>query len=938
MGGIIWKINVNKQGDIFVGTDGCGIYKSTNEGESWVEANSGVTDLITMSIDFNSAGHIYIGSNQGNIFKSIDNGVSWTHIKGGLTKVYSLVINDSDVIFATSYSGSVFRSTDDGENWTELNSGLTNLQTFRIVINNSGHLFVGTRYGGIFRSQNNGDSWTDSNEGLTSLNIRCLTVDDLNNIYVGTLDAGIFRSQDNGNSWNAINSGVTDLWIYCLYVNSSGALLAGTLNGMYKSTDQGDNWTLKNAGLYEPRTVSISCSATNIYLGTNNGVFRSSDGGENFIPKNNDLDIRGSIWSLATSYSGDIFAGTCAGSIFRSTDQGNEWNYVSSGFNLAGGIYSMCINSDGHIFADFCGSGIIRSEDNGNTWIQTGSLSGYARSIAFSENSGSLFAGTTWGVFKSLNSGVNWSEMILQPGIPCLFIDTQGYIYAGDNGGNIYKSIDDGQNWDEYVIANVGGVTDIAQDISGLFYVSILGGGVYKSEDNGITWIELNTGLQNTQVYALIFDGDSDLYAGTYGSGVFKLDKRNNQWDSFNNGLTNLYVLSLALDSEKNIYVGTDGGGVFRSVELTTAYNNPESAVYDPTRDCYFVSNKGDGKIIKVDVNNTSTKSVLNSDLTSVRGLCIMGNTLVAAADEGVVFIALPAGTVLQTVAIPGMGFLNDVTWDDTQYVYVSDAQTGMIYKINKDDYTYSTLATGLSSPNGLYYDGANNRLINVPMITNAPILAISLSDGAVTTLKTTTLSNPDGIARNMLGEWYISYWGVNTSANIGTIHKFASDFSGDPLEVSSPHAGPADIFFRTLTATGKVIDAEDAKANTGVLVIPNFNGNTVNFLSLTNLSNYESEVYIPHYVSLKQNYPNPFNPITTINYQLLNQSDVVITIYDISGRKVRELINGNESAGYKSVMWNSRDDYGQMVSGGAYFYNLQTGDYNQTRKMILLK
>lgn len=141
-GGIIWKINVNKQGDIFVGTDGCGIHRSTNEGESWVEVNSGVTDLYIMSIAFNSAGHIYIGSNQGNIFKSIDNGASWTHIKGELNSVYSLAINDSDDIFASSWGGGVFRSTDNGQNWSEINSGLTNLNTWALAINDSGHLFV----------------------------------------------------------------------------------------------------------------------------------------------------------------------------------------------------------------------------------------------------------------------------------------------------------------------------------------------------------------------------------------------------------------------------------------------------------------------------------------------------------------------------------------------------------------------------------------------------------------------------------------------------------------------------------------------------------------------------------------------------------------------------------------------------------------------------
>ncbi len=378
------------------------------------------------------------------------------------------------------------------------------------------------------------------------------------------------------------------------------------------------------------------------------------------------------------------------------------------------------------------------------------------------------------------------------------------------------------------------------------------------------------------------------------------------------------------------------GGGTAEGVmtlnAVTADFNNPESAVYDPNNDCYYISNTGDGKIIRVDANDTNSKSVLNNDLTSIRGLCIIGNVLVAAADEGVVFIALPAGTTIQTVVIPGMLFLNDVTWDGTQFVYVSDTQTGMIYKINKDDYTYSTLATGLNSPNGLYYDETNNRLINVPMIPNAPILAVSLPAGAVTSIRTTTLSNPDGITRNMFGEWYISYWGDNS------VYRFNSDFSGDPVEVSSSQAGPADIYFRTLTATGKVSNATEIQANAGVLVVPNFNGNTVNFLNLTDLSNNESEEYIPQYLSLKQNYPNPFNPNTTISYSLPNESAVTITVYDVLGKEINQLISQIKPQGNHSVEWNGNDNFGNPVSAGIYLYQIQTSDFIQTKKMVLMK
>jgi hypothetical protein len=419
---------------------------------------------------------------------------------------------------------------------------------------------------------------------------------------------------------------------------------------------------------------------------------------------------------------------------------------------------------------------------------------------------------------------------------------------------------------------------------------------------------------------------------GNFSGSTVNLPNQNIERVDFNGGVTpETITINYTVTFSASIGGGT-AVGVLTLNAVTPDYNNPESAVYDATNDCYYISNTGDGKIIRVDANDTNSKSVLSSDLTSIRGLCIIGNTLVAAADEGIVFIALPIGTIIQTVVIPGMLFLNDVTWDDSQYVYVSDTGTGMIYKIKIDDYTFSTLAVGINTPNGLFYDGANNRLICVPFIQNAPILTVSLPAGVVTSIRTTTLSNSDGIARNMFGEWYISYWGDNS------VYRFNSDFSGDPVEVSSSQAGPADISFRTLTATGKVSNATEIQANTGILVIPNFNGNTVNFLNLTNLSNYETEVYIPQYFSLKQNYPNPFNPSTTIRYGLEKNSYVKVEIFDISGKLLSTLHNNNQTQGWHSVIWNGTNQKGKQMPAGLYLSKITVGNESKTTKMMLLK
>ena len=88
----------------------------------------------------------------------------------------------------------------------------------------------------------------------------------------------------------------------------------------------------------------------------------------------------------------------------------------------------------------------------------------------------------------------------------------------------------------------------------------------------------------------------------------------------------------------------------------------------------------------------------------------------------------------------------------------------------------------------------------------------------------------------------------------------------------------------------------------------------------------------------LKDNYPNPFNPSTLINYELPSDGLVNITIYDMMGRIVSNFVNEKQSAGYKTLQWNATNHYGQSVSAGVYIYTIKAGDFNKTRKMILLK
>ncbi|MCG8608512.1 T9SS type A sorting domain-containing protein [bacterium] len=89
---------------------------------------------------------------------------------------------------------------------------------------------------------------------------------------------------------------------------------------------------------------------------------------------------------------------------------------------------------------------------------------------------------------------------------------------------------------------------------------------------------------------------------------------------------------------------------------------------------------------------------------------------------------------------------------------------------------------------------------------------------------------------------------------------------------------------------------------------------------------------------ALHQNYPNPFNPSTEIRYEVAEAVDVSLTIYDLLGRKVRDLVKGKQSAGPYAVQWDGRDERGRQVASGVYLLRLTAGSLSRSRKMLLMR
>lgn len=103
-------------------------------------------------------------------------------------------------------------------------------------------------------------------------------------------------------------------------------------------------------------------------------------------------------------------------------------------------------------------------------------------------------------------------------------------------------------------------------------------------------------------------------------------------------------------------------------------------------------------------------------------------------------------------------------------------------------------------------------------------------------------------------------------------------------------------------------------------------------------LTEMQSQSPIPHEYALDQNYPNPFNPATVIAFSLSAIAEVQLDVFDILGRRVTTLADGELEAGVHRVIWDGRDEEGAAVASGIYFYRLRSDKFTQTRKMLLLK
>jgi photosystem II stability/assembly factor-like uncharacterized protein len=328
---------------LYAGTNGSGIFKSTDGGTNWrVALNTGLmaTHITALVIEPQAPGTLYAGVEGSGIFKSMDGGAGWVRSMPGLD-VAAVVIDphDTGTVYAAT-SESVFKSEDGGTNWRAVNSGLpAGVGSLAIDPQNPRTVYAGA-FSGVFKSTDGGASWSAASSGLLGFVFQ-VAIDPQNTstIYAatyacaGSCNSGVFKSADGGLTWRAPDyrlgadgccSTVTAL---AIAPSEPSTLYAGTgdMNGtggsIWKSTNGGFGWLRLRWSIFDDvcaLAVDPQNSGT-VYASGCGSMFRSTDGGASWSAADAGLTAPVSVLAIDPQDTNKVYAGTFGGGVFAIT-------------------------------------------------------------------------------------------------------------------------------------------------------------------------------------------------------------------------------------------------------------------------------------------------------------------------------------------------------------------------------------------------------------------------------------------------------------------------------------------------------------------------------------------------------------------------------------------------------------------------------------------
>ena len=475
----------------------------------WNKASNGLSNLQIKSLVAVDSITVLAGTNGGGLFKTTDKGASWTAVNAPLLNnahVTGLTKGGSR-FFATTQTGGVFASDNGGDTWFSFNDALTNgiAGTTALSYNDTTDMLMVLNANGLFVTGTAASTmmpaYTAASTGIPGGTAVRALANNGSTWYLAT-SAGVHSSPGASIAWTPANTGLTHTDITAITALPGNVVAAVRKVGIYKSPTASTNWAFTNTGLNNPITRSMAMAGDSLVIAvTDDGVFVSRKLGSpasTFVRSNSGLHDSTQVEDILLTPN-RLFVATHGG-VYVSQDTGATWTLVNAGLGSTHIVRLAYGNRMVYAFDDM--GNISAKEVNATTWtaFQTGLPSGVMPTGLTTYGNHILLGTMGDGVYHRDQHGSTWSAF--STGLSNMMVTSvtaaSGHFYAGTDGSGVFVSPVDSADWSATAQTIIPHTTMIGLDgnkiqamhsYAGYVYASYKGG-LIATPDQGLTWEE----------------------------------------------------------------------------------------------------------------------------------------------------------------------------------------------------------------------------------------------------------------------------------------------------------------------------------------------------------------------------------------------------------------------------------------------------------------